>query len=295
MTTANPHWAKLARDRPWQQVRITPALYAGPTPDTERAIRPLTNAGAVRLDDGRGNQLIISTDGRVRLGFEPENGDVMWKVAVHERPFLPPLWTVSLTENTPIEVVEAITTDLANRLSTGGRLTGAAADAEWRTPLHANGWTLTWDAATGTETACSKYSPQDTIVLNTRAFPDPDEWEEAGQDAFWSVDIAGDFDGWSAVASISTPDAILHTMVSTMLAPAIRDIGDIDDLAVGAAVIGAAELTEIPSSPTPLDVHRAQAARRTSPARAAADSTRIAVSAPPLSPQPAARPVPRPR
>ncbi|GAA2972817.1 hypothetical protein GCM10010519_04880 [Streptomyces lactacystinicus] len=152
-----------------------------------------------------------------------------------------------------------------------------------------------WDAATGTETACSEYSPQDKIVLNTRALPDPGEWEEAGQDAFWSVDIAGDVDGWSAAASIPTPDAILHTMVSAMLAPAIRDIGDLDDLAVGAAVIGAAELTEIPSSPSPLDVHRAQAARRTSPARAAADSTRIAVSAPALSPQPAARPVPRPR
>ncbi|MCG6497106.1 DUF317 domain-containing protein [Kitasatospora sp. A2-31] len=295
MTTANPHWAKLARDRPWQQVRITPALYAGPTPDTERAIRPLIEAGAVRLDDGCGNQLIISTDGRVRLGYEPQEYGVVWKIAVHERPFLPPLWTVSLTENTPIEVVEAITTDLANRLRTGGRLTEAAADPEWRTPLHANGWTLTWDAATGTETACSVYSPQDTIVLNTRAFPDPEEWEEAGQDAFWSVDIASDFDGWSAAASTSTPDSILHTMVSAMLAPAVRDIGDLGDLAVGAAVIGAAELTEIPSSPTPLDVHRAQAARTTSPTRAAADSTRTAFSAPATSPQPAAGPGPRSR
>ncbi|MFE2722820.1 DUF317 domain-containing protein [Kitasatospora sp. NPDC059327] len=295
MTTANPHWAKRARDRPWQQVRITPALYAGPTQDTERAIRPLTDAGAVRLDDGRGNQLIISTDGRIRLGFEPGNGEVVWKVAVHERPFLPPLWTVGLTENTPIEVVQAITTDLADRLRTGRRLTGGAADDEWRTPLHTHGWTLTWDAATGTETACSEYSPQDRIVLNTRAFLDPEEWEEAGQDAFWSVDIAGDFDGWSAAASISTPDQILHAMVSAMLAPAVRAIGDLDDLAVGAAVIGAAELTEIPSNPTPLDVHRAQAARRTSSARAAADSTRIACSAPAPSPLPAAGPGPRPR
>ncbi|MEU4113235.1 DUF317 domain-containing protein [Kitasatospora sp. NPDC028055] len=293
MTTANPHWAKRARDRPWQQVRITPALYAGPALDAERAIRPLTDAGAVRLDDGRGNQLIISTDGRVRFGFEPGNGDVVWKIAVHERPFLPPLWTIGLTENTPIEVVEAITTDLAERLRTGRRLTGGAADEEWRTPLQDHGWTLTWDAAAGTETAYSEYSPQDTIVLDTRAFPDGEEWEEAGQDAFWRVDIADDFDGWSAAASISTPDQILHTMVSAMLAPAVRDIGDLDDLAVGAAVIGAAELVEIPSSPTPLDVHRAKAARRNSPARAAADSTGTAVSAPAPSPQPAARPLPR--
>nr|BEK67581.1 hypothetical protein KPHV_48080 [Kitasatospora purpeofusca] len=295
MTTANPLWAKRARDRPWQQVRITPALYAGPTPDTERAIRPLTDAGAVRLDDGRGNQLIISTDGRVRLGFEPEGGDVVWKVAVHERPFLPPLWTVSLTENTPIEVVEAITTDLADRLRTGRRLTGGAADDEWRTPLHAHGWTLTWDAAAGTETACSEYSPQDRIVLNTQAVLDPEEWEEAGQDAFWTIYIAGEFDGWAAAASIETPDQILHTMVNAMLAPAIRDIGDLGDLAVGAAVIGAAELTEIPSSPTPLDVHRAQAARATSPTRTAADSTRIVFSAPAPSPRPAAGPGPRSR
>ncbi|MEU3568781.1 DUF317 domain-containing protein [Kitasatospora sp. NPDC036755] len=289
MTTANPHWAKRARERPWQQVRITPALYAGPTRDTERAIRPLTDAGAVRLDDGRGNQLIISTDGRIRLGLEPEGGDVKWKVAVHERPFLPPLWTVSLTENTPVEVVEAITTDLADRLRTGRRLTGGAADDEWRTPLQAHGWTLIWDAAAGTETAFAEHSPQDRIVLNTQAVLDPEEWEEAGQDGFWSVDIAGDFDGWSAAASICTPDQILHTMVSAMLAPAIRDIGDLGDLAVGAAVIGAAELTEIPSSPTPLDTHRARAARTTSPTRAAADSTQIAFSVSASGPRPRSR------
>ncbi|WP_404870887.1 hypothetical protein ACI1MP_09920 [Kitasatospora griseola] len=75
-------------------------------------------------------------------------------------------------------------------------------------------------------------------------------------------------------------------MVSAMLAPAIRDIGDLGDLAVGAAVVGAAELTEIPSSPTPLDTHRARAARTTSPTRAAADSTQIAFSASESGPRP---------
>ncbi|WP_404870888.1 hypothetical protein ACI1MP_09925 [Kitasatospora griseola] len=62
-------------------------------------------------------------------------------------------------------------------------------------PLQAHGWTLIWDTAAGTETAFAEHSPQDRIVLNTQAVLDPEEWEEAGQDGFWSVDIAGDFDG----------------------------------------------------------------------------------------------------
>ncbi|MGV9266656.1 DUF317 domain-containing protein [Kitasatospora sp. NPDC003701] len=294
MTTTAPYWTKKANDQPWLQVSITPALYAGPALDAERAIRPLTDVGAVRLDDGHGNQLIISTDSRVRLGIEPETGNVMWKIAVHESPNLPPLWTVGLTENTPVEVVEAITTDLADRLRTGGRLTEAAADPEWRDAVLSHGWTLTWDAETGTETACAEHSPQVTIVLNTQAPYGLEEWEETGQDAFWSVDIAGEH-GWSAAATRSTPDRILHTMVSAMLAPAIRDIGDLGDLAVGAAVIGAAELTEIPSGPTPLDVHRALAARSTPRPRASAGTTPTTLSARAPAAQPTAGPGPRTR
>ncbi|MEU6233671.1 DUF317 domain-containing protein [Kitasatospora sp. NPDC047058] len=259
MTTTVPDWAKKASDQPWLQVSIAPALYAGPTQDTERAIRPLVDAGAVRLDDGHGNQLIISPDSRVRLGVEPETDNTMWKVAVHESPNLPALWTVTLTESTPVEVVEAITTDLANRLRTGARLSGGADDDEWPTPLHAHGWTLAWDAATQTKTARSERHPQSTIVLNARDHLGPDEWEEA-EDAFWSINVAGDHDGWAAAASISTPDQILYAMVSAMLAPAIRDIGDLNELAVSASLAGSAELTELSSSPTPQGARRAQAA-----------------------------------
>ncbi len=263
MTTTDAYWTKRANDQPHLQVRITPALYAGPSLDTERAIRPLLDAGAVRVNDRHGNQLVVSSDSRVRLGCEPAS-DIMWKIAVHESPNLPALWSVSLTESTPVEVVEAITADLAHRLRTGARLTGGAADDEWHTAVRAHGWTVAWDAATATETACSESSPQDTIVLNPQAALDPEEWDEwgeVGQEPFWSVDIGSDHGGWAAAASRSTPDQILHAMVSAMLAPAVRHVADLDDLAVGAALTGAAELTEIPIGPTPFDLRRVQVAR----------------------------------
>ncbi|MFD8783078.1 DUF317 domain-containing protein [Kitasatospora sp. NPDC059599] len=268
MTTTNPYWATKARDQPWLQLSITPAMYAGPGPDTERAIRPLIEAGAVRAGDGRGNQFVISADGRVRLGFEPEGGsDVMWKIAVHDAPFEPPQWTVCLTEQTPVEIVEAITTDLASRLRSGRQLHGAASDREWRELVQTPEWTTTWDARRGTETVASVHDAQDRILLT--AGSSADDWAEAGQDGFWTVTIGDEYDGWCAAASTSTPDRILHTVTSAMLAPATRNVTELDDLTVGDLVIGAAEVTELSSPPTPLDVRRATAARtrsRPSPA-----------------------------
>ncbi|MDH6709711.1 hypothetical protein P3T27_006460 [Kitasatospora sp. MAA19] len=129
----------------------------------------------MRIDDGRGNQFIVSTDGRVRLGFEPENGtDAMWKIAVHNSPFEPPQWTVCLTDQTPVEIVEAITSDLASRLRTGDRLHGSARDREWRELFQPPQWTAHWDAWTGQETVTSVHASQDRIVLAGR-FQSPGE------------------------------------------------------------------------------------------------------------------------
>ncbi|MGK4581639.1 DUF317 domain-containing protein [Kitasatospora sp. HPMI-4] len=239
-------------------------MYAGPVLDTERGIRPLIDTGAVRLDDGRGNQFIVSPDGRVRLGFEPANGtNVMWKIAVHDSPFEPPQWTVCLTDQTPVEIVEAVTTDLASTLYTGARLHGSAHDREWRELFHPPAWTTHWDAWTGQETVASEHDPQDRIVLDTRG--GTGDWEEAGQDGFWTVTIAEEYDGWTAAASTATPDRIMHAIAAAMLAPATRNVTELGDLTIGAAVIGAAELAELPSTPTPLDVHRVLAARSRSP------------------------------
>ncbi|MEU9041421.1 MULTISPECIES: DUF317 domain-containing protein [unclassified Kitasatospora] len=262
--TTNPYWVKKADDQPWLQLSITPALYAGPVLDSERAIRPLVDAGAVCLDDGRGNQFIVSHDGRIRLGFVPQNGtDAMWKIAVHDAPFEPPQWTVCLTDHTPIEIVEAITTDLASKLRSGARLHGSAADSEWRSLFQPPEWTTTWDARAQQETVVSMHAPQDRIVLDPGG--GAGDWEEAGQDGFWTVTIGDEYEGWCAAASTSTPDRILHAIAGAMLGQATRDVGELSNLTIGAAVIGAAELIELPPSPTPLDVQRGRAARTRSP------------------------------
>ncbi|MFJ7278328.1 DUF317 domain-containing protein [Kitasatospora sp. NPDC098663] len=262
--TTNPFWAKKANDQPWLQLSITPALYAGPVLDSERAIRPLVDAGAARLDDGRGNQFIVSHDGRIRLGFEPQNGtDVMWKIAVHDTPFEPPQWTVCLTDRTPIEIVEAITTDLASKLRSGAWLHGSAADSEWRELFQPPEWITTWDAWAQQKAVVSAHAPQDRIVLDPGG--GAGDWEEAGQDGFWTVTIGDEYEGWCVAASTSTPHRILHAIAGAMLGPATRAVGELSDLTIGAAVIGAAELAELPPSPHPLDGQRTQAARARSP------------------------------
>ncbi|WP_231650168.1 DUF317 domain-containing protein, partial [Streptomyces clavuligerus] len=95
-------------------VYVSPVYLAGSTYTGDPALRPLLDVGFTMVDDDLANAYLASPDQKVRVGWLPEGeDDCLWRITGHERPFAPPRWLATFDHFTPVEVVAAFTTALA--------------------------------------------------------------------------------------------------------------------------------------------------------------------------------------
>ncbi|WP_405539644.1 DUF317 domain-containing protein [Streptomyces sp. NBC_00075] len=249
----------------FEDVQVSPFYLAGPTSDFtgDPALAPLLDLGfAVNHDDAH-NVYVSSPAQDIRLGYLPEGPDhTLWKVTVHTDLFEPPRWMATFDTATPIELVTAFTTALANSHAEGpdSYLTGTALRAEeGLRPLTEAGWKHEYLRAETLLTAPDQLAG----LTYSRRFltPEAELREDAARWLLW-----GGRDGyisrWYASFTTHTPVRLIAATTARLAdpTPVIRHPRD-----VPARNRGAAHITPVrPPVPTPLDVRRASAARASS-------------------------------
>jgi hypothetical protein len=255
---------------PAEDVHVFPLYLAGPTSDFtgDPALAPLLDQGFSLHCDEESNVHVSSPRHDIRLGYLPEGPDhTLWKVAVHTDPFGSPRWMATFDMPTPIELVTAFTTELANSYAKNPEfcVTGAARGAdEALRPLSAAGWKRENQR---TETVCTAPDQLAGLTYSRRLLaPETELREDETRWLLW-----GGRDGyvsrWYATFTSHTPTHLIAAVTARLASPtpALRSRRD-----VPARNRGATRITPVrPPTPTPLDVRRTSAAlaRSTVPSR----------------------------
>ncbi|MFJ4676849.1 DUF317 domain-containing protein [Kitasatospora sp. NPDC088783] len=246
-------------------VHLHPVYLAGSDYTGDPAFRPLNSLGVRTHHDGAGNYYAQTFDGKVRVGFIPEQDwDTLWKIAVHPDAFSAPAWVASFSEDTPTEIPAAVTREIAAMYDAdddGWLHARTPAALESLAPYAAAGWNLQMTSL-GTLVADS---PDGHAQITRRRIPlGADQREQDGQDGRHTLDVGTPREGWYGRFSSATPARILSAVATAMLnpAPAVRYRSALSPYARRTATI----TPVLPPTPTPLDVHRALASRtRTAP------------------------------
>ncbi|MGW1281740.1 DUF317 domain-containing protein [Streptomyces tsukubensis] len=235
-------------------VFVSPVYLAGSTYTGDPALVPLLDAGFNRLDDDLANIYLSSPDQRIRIGWLPEGeDDALWRITGHEQPFAPPRWLATFDHYTPVEVVAAFTTALAEDHARG-RL--GSTHTEPLRPLAEAGWRVDH----GPYLTVSQ--PPDRLALVTRVNGRLDHHEEiSDQRSKWTVSggASGYSSEWLGTFTTNTPTHLI-TATMTRLAdptpvPRYKDY-------LPQRNRGAARITPVkPPVPSPLDIQRAAVAR----------------------------------
>ncbi|MER6526663.1 DUF317 domain-containing protein [Streptomyces sp. NPDC001508] len=274
-------------------VFVSPRHLASSTFTGDPALTPLLDHGWDLQHDDLGNVYVNSPDRRVRLGYLPEGeDDGLWRINAHKDPFGPPTWGVCFNDRVPTEFVQAFTTALATAYEQGPDaylarpVTGIHEHDPFLAvvPLLQQGWEIDrprWgvfavqapDGLAGMEFTTGDLDPE--AELTTR-------------DTRWQLWAGKSIDRplWYATASTDTPVALLTAVTQCVADPAPLPRWRQDTLSY---IEGMAQLTPIvppqPPAPTPLDVQRAAASRR-SAALPAASVPRWSTTSRPALPGP---------
>ncbi|MGW4031689.1 DUF317 domain-containing protein [Streptomyces sp. NPDC004838] len=281
------------RDR-WHEYNVTPRYLAGPTFSGDPALQPLLDAGWVLNDDELGNVYVNAPEQTVRLGYLPEGeDDALWKITAYSEPFAMPRWLVTFQNTAPTEIVAGFTTALAAAYAEGPDSYLSCGNSELTmldagTPLAAAGWSHRYGP-----TDVSFRSPDglaEVHMCRTR-LDHTAELTGRRQDQ-WLMLAGPPRNQWYATASSLTPEVLVAALNAAVTdpAPVVRYGGDVRRLPPQATA------TPIkPPVPTPLDIHRAQAATARSTHATHAQEQRPALPAPSTTAGPPAAPTPRRR
>ncbi|MGW3185726.1 DUF317 domain-containing protein [Kitasatospora sp. NPDC001119] len=247
-------------------VHVHPVYLAGSLPIGDPALQPILDLpNTERHHDDLGNFYAATTDGRIRTGFIPEQDwNTLWKIAVAPAPFSPPRWVANFSDGTPIEIVKAVTTELAAMYIADDDTwldERTAGPLEWIAPYTAAGWT-----PQGVDRDHLTLRSPDhlaSITYRRAGLRPTDDAEQAGQDGRFTIGTVKSA-GWYGRFSGATPARILHAASTAVLdpAPVLRYRDALDHYAKQTATI--TPLT--PSAPSPLDIQRAAARLRSTSA-----------------------------
>ncbi|WP_433892616.1 DUF317 domain-containing protein [Streptomyces sp. CA-111067] len=264
------------RDTSFDDVLVAPCYLAGSAGDPADAFAPLTHHYWHDMSDELGNFYITTRGSQLRVAFVPETSELMpdatalWQIRARED--WPPrdVWSASFTDDTPPEIIAAITAELDTALTTDrGRelyLDRGIADDEdiaavWETFRAAN-WNVTPAGF-----LAHAVSPDELAVV---AYRDP---RRVGRGDAWRA-VVGDPGGgrrplWEASFHSATPAWVLRVFAAAMTDPApISRNGA--SLAVSCRSYAAplhppVPVPERPAVPTPLEVARRQQRQATPP------------------------------
>nr|WP_024754610.1 DUF317 domain-containing protein [Streptomyces exfoliatus] len=262
-------------------VYVTPQYLAGSSGDSGTGFTPLAGWPHHHLDDGPHQLVVTSPDHRIRIGWAGDDYD-LWTISAARDAMSQAVWTAVANQNTPHELVTALTTALARDWQDGqdrfldrprARLDGIA-------PLVDAGWTV---------------GPVRRGVLRVTA---PDG--QAGADidvvhplAEAAITLWAGPEGWGTRAEITFSDqSPTHLIAATATAftdpaPVPRWRSALDPRLIRHATLTSVEPPKKPT-PTPRDIRPRIASR---PARPVGSVPRWSTTTPsaPLPARPAAR------
>ncbi|SEM66296.1 DUF317 domain-containing protein [Streptacidiphilus jiangxiensis] len=212
------------------EMLVSPVYLAGSTGIGDPGLRPILDLDPVRDRDDLGNLRLRTRCGRVRVGFEPEQDwDTLWKIAVHRAgevasPFDPPVWCANFSEDTPTEIVTAVTRTLADAIRTLPEDAELDADTLDEATYGDDGpldvlWDHGWKAAlSGGE--WNAVSRDGHAIMSWQRRPIEAELaEQAGQDGRWYLGAGGQHLGWYGRFSSRTPLTVVTAATRTMTSP----------------------------------------------------------------------------
>ncbi|MFF2025056.1 DUF317 domain-containing protein [Streptomyces sp. NPDC058171] len=242
-------------------VYVSPVYLAGSSYTGDPALRPLLEAGFTMVNDDLANAYLASPDQKVQVGWLPEGEDgCLWRITGHERPFTPPRWLATFDHYTPVEVVAAFTTALAedhargNHASVHGRPGGSKTDPFLA--LMEAGWRVTHGPYV------SSSQPPDRLALVSYSHGRMNHFDEINdQRSRWTIGggASGYSSEWLGTFTTNTPT---HLITATM-----NRLADPTPVARYKVSLpernrGAARITPVkPPVPSPLDIQRAAVAR----------------------------------
>ncbi|MGW1143624.1 DUF317 domain-containing protein [Streptomyces sp. NPDC002454] len=242
-------------------VFVSPVYLAGSTYTGDPALRPLLEAGFTIVDDDVANAYLASPDQKVHVGWLPEGeDDCLWRITGHERPLAPPQWLATFDHYTPVEVVAAFTTALAedhthgNNTSVHSRLGGAKADPFLA--LMEAGWRVTH----GPHVSSSQ--PPDRHALVSYSHGRMNHFDEINdQRARWTIGggASGYSSEWLGTFTTNTPTHLITATMNRLADP--TPVPRYKEY-LPERNRGAAHITPVkPPVPSPLDIQRAAVAR----------------------------------
>ncbi|MFD7550576.1 DUF317 domain-containing protein [Streptomyces sp. NPDC059816] len=242
-------------------VYVSPVYLAGSSYTGDPALRPLLEAGFTMVNDDLANAYLASSDQKVQVGWLPEGEDgCLWRITGHERPFTPPRWLATFDHYTPVEVVAAFTTALAeddargNHASVHGRPGGSKADPFLA--LMEAGWRVTHGPYV------SSSQPPDRLALVSYSHGRMNHFDEINdQRSRWTIGggASGYSSEWLDTFTTNTPTHLITATMSRLAdpTPVARYKVSLPERNRGAARITPVK----PPVPSPLDIQRAAVAR----------------------------------
>ncbi len=262
------------------QVAVSPRYLAGPNGDSDAALHLLMTKRAWphHTDPETSNLFISSPCGRVRVAFMGDYLDP-WQISVSCEPMAAPTWMARYSGRTPPEIVGAFLETIADNLN---QLPETVLDR--RSYLLKDSTRILEQAGWERKFAFKEEvvaAPDGLAGLTIRRVPEA--WENEEFDPYDETSILwagpkGSTARWEAHFTSNTPPHVIAAATRPMVttAPVERYRQDLDPRLLPNMAVATVE--------APGD--RVLAARRTSPARAAAGTSRIALSTPVSAPQP---------
>ncbi|WP_324607380.1 DUF317 domain-containing protein [Streptomyces sp. NRRL F-5193] len=128
-------------------VYVTPRYLAGSSGHGDAGFAPVSHWPHHHLDDGPHQLVVTSPDHRIRIGWAGDDYD-LWTISAAPDAMSSPQWMAIANQNTPAELVGALTTALAHDWAEDSdrflRAAGLRSDAV--APLITAGWTLSGPA-----------------------------------------------------------------------------------------------------------------------------------------------------
>ncbi|MEU9074590.1 DUF317 domain-containing protein [Kitasatospora sp. NPDC048538] len=240
-------------------VFVHPVYLAGSRYTGDFALKPLFDRGFDGRHDDLGNYYLTAPDGRVRVGFIPEQEwDTLWKIAVYRNAFSAPQWGANFSDDTPTEIVTAVTAEIAQMYREDDDVwldERPARASEWFAPYT----TADWTPQLADRGATTLVSPDGLANVTHHLLPlGPEDAEQAGQDGRYYIGTTTRT-GWYGRLSSATPARVLHAITAAMLAtePVVRYRGELTHFTEHQAAVAPI----VPAPPSPLDVQRSLAAK----------------------------------